>query len=149
MISHFTLPRSFSKVYPVAARADGVRIWDIEGREYIDLSGSAAVNFIGFGVEDVADAMAAQAQQITIRPFQPVHQLRSRRSLPARCSEFAGPAFEGGAVFFTCGGSEAVETALKLARQYQVETGHPERYEIISRRTGVPRRHARSVGSKR
>ena len=45
----------------------------------------------------------------------------------AEVLEFAGPAFQGGAVFFTCGGSEAVESALKLARQYQVETGHPEK----------------------
>ena len=132
MLSHFTLPRSFSKVYPVAARADGVRIWDVEGREYIDLSGSAAVNFIGFGVQDVVDAMSAQASEL---PF--VHSSQFTTAIAEEFAgevlEFAGPAFEGGAVFFTCGGSEAVETALKLARQYQVEIGHPERYEVISR----------------
>src|SRR6058998_2807526 len=48
--------------------------------------------------------------------------------------DFAGDGFSGGAVFFTSGGSEAVETALKLARQYQVEIGESTRHRIISRR---------------
>ena len=47
--------------------------------------------------------------------------------------EFAGDNFRGGAVYFTCGGSESVETALKLARQYQVETGETKRYQVLSR----------------
>ena len=58
--------------------------------------------------------------------------------------EFAGPAFEGGAVFFTCGGSEAVESALKLARQFQVESGHSERYQVISRRQSY---HGATLGA--
>lgn len=132
MSSRSIFPRSFSKHYPIAARALGSRIWDIDGREYIDLSGSAAVNFIGYGVEDVVNAMAAQARDL---PFVHSSQFTTEiaEGFATEVLEFAGSAFEGGAVFFTCGGSEAVETALKLARQYQVETGHPERYEIISR----------------
>ena len=47
--------------------------------------------------------------------------------------EFAGEHFRGGAVYFTCGGSESIETALKLARQYQVEIGQAKRYQILSR----------------
>jgi adenosylmethionine-8-amino-7-oxononanoate aminotransferase len=47
--------------------------------------------------------------------------------------DFAGEHFRGGAVYFTCGGSESVETALKLARQYQVEIGQSERHQILSR----------------
>jgi len=137
------LPRSFAKTYPVAARADGARIWDIEGREYIDLSGSAAVSFVGFGIEDIAEAMAAQARHL---PF--VHSSQFTTEIAERFAaevlEFAGPAFAGGAVFFTCGGSEAVETALKLARQFQVETGHAERYEIISRQQAY---HGATLGA--
>lgn len=137
------LPRSFSKDYPVAARAIGSRIWDIEGREFVDLSGSAAVNFVGYGVEDIADAMAAQAREL---PFVHSRQFTSEvaERFAAEVLEFAGPAFEGGAVFFTCGGSEAVETALKLARQYQIEAGHPERFEIISRRQSY---HGATLGA--
>ena len=116
----------------MAARAQGTRIWDVDGREYIDLSGSAAVNFIGFGVDSIVEAMSKQASRL---PF--VHSSQFTTEIGERFAAevlaFAGPAFEGGAVFFTCGGSEAVESALKLARQYQVETGHPERFEVISR----------------
>src|SRR5262249_28809696 len=46
---------------------------------------------------------------------------------------FAGPNFHGGSVYFTSGGSESIETALKLARQYQIEIGQPERYQVLSR----------------
>lgn len=143
MNSSSLLPRSFRKIYPVAAHAEGSRIWDAQGREYIDLSGSAAVSFIGFGVDDVVDAMAVQARQL---PFVHSSQFTTECSerYAAAILEFAGPAFEGGAVFFTSGGSEAVETALKLARQYQVETGHAERYEIISRRQAY---HGATLGA--
>ena len=130
--SRAVLPRSFRKNYPVAVRGSGARLWDSEGREYIDLSGSAAVNFIGFGNDDVAAAMATQARNL---PF--VHSSQFTTEIAERFAaevlDFAGPSFDGGAVFFTCGGSEAVETALKIARQFQIEAGHPERYEIISR----------------
>ena len=58
--------------------------------------------------------------------------------------DFAGPAFEGGAVFFTSGGSEAVESSLKLARQFQVESGHAERYQVVSRRQSY---HGATLGA--
>ena len=58
--------------------------------------------------------------------------------------EFAGPEFDGGAVFFTSGGSESVESALKLARQYQVESGHIERYQVVSRRQSY---HGATLGA--
>ncbi len=58
--------------------------------------------------------------------------------------DFAGPAFRGGAVFFTSGGSESVESALKLARQYQVESGHSERYQVVSRRQSY---HGATLGA--
>ncbi len=51
----------------------------------------------------------------------------------AELLEFAGPNFTGGAVYFTSGGSESVETALKMARQYQVEIGETKRYQILAR----------------
>jgi adenosylmethionine-8-amino-7-oxononanoate aminotransferase len=137
------LPRSFAKNYPVASHADGARVWDREGREYIDLAGSAAVNFIGYGVSDVADAIGAQALDLAfVHSSQFTTEVAER--FAAELLQFAGPAFANGAVFFTCGGSEAVETALKLARQYQVETGHPERYEIISRQQAY---HGATLGA--
>src|SRR5690349_7120987 len=58
--------------------------------------------------------------------------------------EFAGENFRGGAVYFTCGGSEAVETALKLARQYQVEIGQTKRYQVLSRKQSY---HGSTLGA--
>jgi len=125
--------RSFHKTFPVAVRGEGVWLWDKSGKKYLDFSGSAAVNFIGHGVGEVAEAMAQQARQLE---FAHTSQFvtEAAEQFAQEVLEFAGDGFRGGAVYFTCGGSEAVETAFKLARQYQVETGHPSRYQIISRK---------------
>jgi adenosylmethionine-8-amino-7-oxononanoate aminotransferase len=126
------LRRSFRKPYPVAVRGEGVYVWDAEGKRYLDFSGSAAVNFIGHGVPEISDAMVEQARQLefvhTSQFTTPVAEEFAQELL-----DFAGEHFQGGAVYFTCGGSEAVETALKLARQYQVEIGQPRRHQILSR----------------
>lgn len=126
------LRRSFRKAYPEAVRGEGVYLWDGDGRRYLDFSGSAAVNFIGHGVREISAAMSRQAGMLEF-----VHSSQFSTSVAEQYAqellEFAGENFRGGAVYFTCGGSEAVETALKLARQYQVEIGHGERYQILSR----------------
>ncbi len=76
--------------------------------------------------------MAAQAKQ-----FEFVHSSQFTTPVAEEYAlellDFAGKNFEGGCVYFTCGGSESVETALKLARQYQVEIGQTSRYQVISR----------------
>jgi adenosylmethionine-8-amino-7-oxononanoate aminotransferase len=124
--------RSFREACPVVVRGKGVHLWDEEGKRYLDFSGSAAVNFIGHGVTEIADAMAAQAKQVEFaysgQFTTPVAEAYGRELL-----EFAGDNFRGGCVYFTSGGSESIETALKLARQYQVEIGQPRRYQVISR----------------
>jgi adenosylmethionine-8-amino-7-oxononanoate aminotransferase len=126
------MPRSFRKQYPRAVRGEKAWLWDERGNKYLDLAGSAAVSFIGHGDPEIAQAIADQFGQLefahTSQFATPVAEDFARELL-----EFAGPAFEGGMVYFTSGGSEAVETALKLARHYQVESGHGERYKIISR----------------
>ncbi len=137
------LRRSFRKPFPVAVRGEGVFVWDAEGKRYLDFSGSAAVNFIGHGVAEIAAAMVEQAGRIefvhTSQFTTPVAEKFAQELL-----EFAGEHFRGGAVYFTCGGSESVETALKLARQYQVEAGHPERYRVISRQQSY---HGSTLGA--
>jgi adenosylmethionine-8-amino-7-oxononanoate aminotransferase len=126
------LPRSFRKKYPVAVKGEGAWIWDADGKRYFDLSGSAAVNFIGHGDPAIAKAMSAQAGALEfVHSSQFTSQIAEE--LAAEVLHFAGPAFEGGGVFFTCGGSEAVETALKLGRQYQVEVGQTQRTRFLSR----------------
>jgi adenosylmethionine-8-amino-7-oxononanoate aminotransferase len=126
------LRRSFKKTFPPAVRGDGVYLWDARGKQYLDFSGSAAVNFIGHGVAEIAAAMSAQAKQLEF-----VHSSQFTTPMAeeyaAELLDFAGESFSGGCVYFTCGGSESVETALKLARQYQVEIGQSKRYQVISR----------------
>jgi len=126
------LRRSFRKTFPPAVRGEGFYPWDGGGKRYLDFSGSAAVNFIGHGVGEIAAAMAAQAKQLEF-----IHSSQFTTPVAeeyaAELLEFAGKNFEGGCVYFTCGGSESVETALKLARQYQVEIGQSKRYQVISR----------------
>lgn len=126
------LRRSFRKQFPAAVRGDGVYVWDAEGNKYLDLAGSAAVNFIGHGVPEISTAMAEQAAKLefvhTSQFTTPVAEEYARELLA-----FAGEHFRDGAVYFTSGGSESVETALKLARQYQVEVGHDSRHQILSR----------------
>lgn len=135
--------RSFRRSFPQAVRGDGVWLWDSEGNRYLDFSGSAAVNFIGHGVKEISRAMAKQAQRLEF-----VHSSQfvtpQAEEFAAELLEFAGRNFRGGAVYFTSGGSEAVETALKLARQYQVEIGQGSRFRILSRRQSY---HGATLGA--
>jgi adenosylmethionine-8-amino-7-oxononanoate aminotransferase len=113
-------------------RGEGAYLWDVQGKKYLDFSGSAAVNFIGHGVAEIVQAMTEQARSLEFvhgsQFTTPIAEQYARELL-----EFAGEHFRGGAVYFCSGGSEAIETALKLARQYQVEVGNFGRSQIISR----------------
>ncbi len=137
------LHRSLNKAYPVAVRGEGVWLLDAAGRKILDFASSAVVNFIGHGDPAVARAMAQQASQLEF-----AHSSNFTTDVAEQFAQelldFAGPAFHDGAVFFTSGGSESVETALKLARQYQVESGHSERYQIVSRRQSY---HGATLGA--
>jgi len=135
--------RSFRKDFPTAVRGEGVYLWDAAGNRYLDLAGSAAVNLIGHGVPEISAAMGAQAAQLefvhTSQFTTPVAEEYAKELLA-----FAGEHFRGGAVYFTSGGSESIETALKLARQYQVEIGQPNRHQILSRRQSY---HGSTLGA--
>jgi adenosylmethionine-8-amino-7-oxononanoate aminotransferase len=137
------LRRSFRKDFPTAVRGEGVYLWDAAGKKYLDFSGSAAVNFIGHGVPEISAAMAAQAAKLefvhTSQFTTPVAEEYAQELLT-----FAGENFRGGAVYFTSGGSESIETALKLARQYQVEIGQKQRYQILSRQQSY---HGSTLGA--
>ena len=118
-------------------------MWDSDGNKYLDLAGSAAVNFIGHGVQEISAAMAEQAAKLefvhTSQFTTPVAEEYAQELLA-----FAGEHFRGGAVYFTSGGSESIETALKLARQYQVEIGQGRRYQILSRQQSY---HGSTLGA--
>ena len=137
------LHRALNKTFPVVVRGEGAWLFDADGRKYLDFASSAVVNFIGHGDPAIVRAMAEQASQIEFAHSSnfttEVVELFAQELL-----DFAGPAFRDGAVFFTSGGSEAVESALKLARQYQVETGRSERYQVVSRRQSY---HGATLGA--
>ena len=126
-------PRSFLKSYPRAVRGEGCFIFTSEGRRYLDASGGAAVVTIGHGVEEVARAMSEQAGQLAYVHSSQFHTAITDR-LAQRILALAPRGMRaGGRVYFTSGGSEATETALKLARQYWLERGDRKRWRVISR----------------
>src|SRR6266568_830295 len=137
------LRRSFRKEFPAAVRGEGIYVLDADGNQYLDLAGSAAVNFIGHGVPEISAAMAEQAAKLefvhTSQFTTPVAEAYAEELLA-----FAGEHFRGGAVYFTCGGSESIETALKLARQYQFEIGQTARHQILSRQQSY---HGSTLGA--
>ncbi len=126
---------------PEAVRAEGVRIYDRDGKAYIDASGGAAVSCLGHGHPAVLEALAAQA-----RDLQYVHT----GSFTHRAQEELADAILADApaglshAFFVSSGSEAVEAALKLARQYYLEIGQPERRRFIARRQSY---HGNTLGA--
>jgi adenosylmethionine-8-amino-7-oxononanoate aminotransferase len=137
-------PRNFRKSYLTAARGEGCWIIDQAGRRYLDASGQAAVVNIGHGVAEIGRAMAEQSSQLA---FAHTTQFRSdpAEKLARRLLALAPPNFRsGGRVYFTSGGSEGTETAIKLARQFHLESGQPSRYRVVSRRQSY---HGSTLGA--
>ena len=133
--------RHSRKVYPTAVRGQGIYIYDSTGKRYIDGSAGAAVVGIGHGVKEITEAMVRQAEKIS---FAHGSHFTSEASIEL-ASRLIRLAPEGlTRVYFLSGGSEAVETAVKLARQYQVERGKPEKYKVISRWTSY---HGNTLGA--
>ncbi len=126
-------PRNFKKTFPIAARGEGCWIIDESGRRFLDASGQAAVVSIGHGVPEIGRAMAEQSSQIAFAHTSQFHTSPAEK-LAERLLALAPANFrKGGRVYFTSGGSEATETAIKLVRQYHLEAGQKNRYRVISR----------------
>jgi len=110
------------------ARAEGVWIHDTKGRAYIDASGGPMAVNLGHGDARVIDAIKRQ-----LDAFAYVHPTLANRPRADLCDAIASVTPEGfNASYLVSGGSEAVETALKIARQYHVATGAPGKHKIIS-----------------
>ena len=139
-MSHL-LHRHAKSQLPVAVRGQGLEIFDAEGKAYIDASGGAAVSCLGHGHPHVLAAMRAQLDALAYAhtsffTSEPAERLADR---------LIADAPEGlSHVYLVSGGSEAVEAALKMARQYAVETGQPERRHIIARRQSY---HGNTLGA--
>lgn len=126
---------------PLAVRGEGVFIYDRHGNRYLDGCSGALVANLGHGREDIARAIADQAARLAY-----VHA-GAFTTEPAETLARMLAALAPGdlnRVFLVSGGSEATETALKMARQYWVGRGRPEKYLVISRRLSY---HGATLGA--
>jgi adenosylmethionine-8-amino-7-oxononanoate aminotransferase len=125
----------------VAQRGDGVYLFDAQGRRYLDGSGGAAVSCLGHGHPRIIEAIVRQAQSLAFAHT----AFLSSEPAEALAEWLCDRAPAGiGKVYFLSGGSEATETALKLARQYHVARGESERSVFISRRQSY---HGNTLGA--
>ncbi|MDP9919802.1 adenosylmethionine-8-amino-7-oxononanoate aminotransferase [Variovorax boronicumulans] len=133
--------RHLRQTPPVAASAQGMFIRDAEGREYLDASGGAAVSSLGHGHPEVMAAMHAQIDTLAYAHT----SFFTSEVAEQLADELIGSAPEGMShVYLVSGGSEAVESALKMARQYFVEIGQPQRTHFIARRQSY---HGNTLGA--
>lgn len=122
--------RRMGQHHPILQYGEGVYLYDEEGNRYLDASGGPLVTNIGHGVHEIAEAMGEQAHQAAY--------MHATMFTSAAIENYANALSEitplpDAKFYFLSSGSEAVEAALKLARQIQVERGHPNRHIPISR----------------
>ena len=127
--------------YPTAVAGDGPYLIDAQGRRYLDACGGAAVSCLGHSDPQVRNAIAEQVANMAYAhssffTSQPMEQLAD--FLVERAPEGIE------SVYFVSGGSEAVEAALKMARQYFLEIGQPQRRHVIARRQSY---HGNTLGA--
>tara|TARA_R110002020_G_scaffold40118_3_gene118707 strand:+ start:1082 stop:2428 length:1347 start_codon:yes stop_codon:yes gene_type:complete len=126
---------------PVLSEARGVYMWDVDGKRYLDGSSGAMVSNIGHSNPRVLDAMRRQMEKSTFG-YRLHFETESSEKLAAKLASLSPDGMEK--VFFVSGGSEAVESAIKLARQYAVTVGHGSRWKVISRN---PSYHGSTLGA--
>ena len=139
---HFTRMSSYTDGdVPVIVRGSGPYVYDQHGKRYLDGLAGLFVSQIGHGRTEVAEAAAAQASELAYFPLWSYAHPRAIE-LAARLADLAPGDLTR--VFFTTSGSEAVESAWKLAKQYFKAIGQPGRYKVISREIAY---HGTSMGA--
>lgn len=139
-MSH-VFPRHCRKSPPIAVRGEGCYLYDSTGKAYLDGSGGAAVSCLGHGD---ADVIAAVQKQVADLAFAHTGFLTSEPAEELADLLVANAPGDLDRVYFVSGGSEATESAIKLARQYFVETGQPERKHLIARQQSY---HGNTLGA--
>lgn len=124
-----------------ARTAQGITITDSQGKEYIDASGGAAVSCLGHGHPDVLAALHAQLDQLAYAHTS-FFTTAVAEELAEHLASHAPPGLNN--VYLVSGGSEAVEAALKMARQHVVEIGQPRRTRFVARRQSY---HGNTLGA--
>jgi adenosylmethionine-8-amino-7-oxononanoate aminotransferase len=126
---------------PTIVRGDGAYVWDASGKRYLDGLAGLFVVQVGHGRQELADAMAKQASELAYFPIWSY----AHPSAIALAERLAGLApGDLNRVFFTAGGSEAVESAWKLARSYYRKVGKPLKHKVISRQVAY---HGTTMGA--
>lgn len=140
MSSH-VFHRSLRTAYPTVARGDGCYLIDTQGKRYLDASGGAAVSCLGHSNARVIEAIKMQLDAV---PYAHTAFLTNApmEALADRLTRCAPEGLDW--VYFVSGGSEAIEAALKLARQYFLEIGQPQRTRFIARRQSY---HGNTLGA--
>ena len=130
---------------PVAVRGDGCYIVDADGGRYLDASGGAAVSCLGHSHPAVVDAIRDQVGRLPYAHTAFFGNGPMEALAEHLVTRFPGPVGRRpGKVYFVSGGSEAVEAAIKMARQYFVEVGQPQRRHVIARRQSY---HGNTLGA--
>lgn len=133
--------RQLQQVPPTAVRGEGIYLFDVQGKRYLDASGGAAVSCLGHAHPDVLAAMHAQIDRLAYA-HTGFFTTEVAEQLANRLVETAPEGMSH--VYFVSGGSEAMEAALKMARQYFVEIGQPQRQHFIARRQSY---HGNTLGA--
>ena len=133
--------RQLSRSYPTAVGGGGVEIFDAEGKRYIDASGGAAVSCLGHNHAGVVQAIKDQLDQLAYA-HTGFFTSEPAEALADHLTSVAPDGLEQ--VYFVSGGSEAVEAAMKLARQYFLELGEPDRRYFIARKQSY---HGNTLGA--
>ncbi len=139
-MSH-VFPRHTKSTLPTAVGGEGCYLIDSTGKQYFDGSGGAAVSCLGHGNQTVIEAIKAQLDKLAF-----AHTGFFTSEPAEELAEFLVDRAPDGLerVYFVSGGSEAVEAAIKLARQYQIERGQPSRHRLISRKQSY---HGNTLGA--
>jgi adenosylmethionine-8-amino-7-oxononanoate aminotransferase len=130
----FAKPAADASAFTTIVRGEGAAVFDADGKRYVDALASLWFCGVGHGRAEVADAIGAQARQLAA-----FHTFERYTNEPADrlAAELVAIApMPDARVFFTSSGSEAVDSAMKLARLAQARAGHPERTIIVSRTNG-------------
>lgn len=126
---------------PTVARAEGIYAWDTDGKRYIDACSGAIVAQLGHAHPAIRDAMLAQLDQVAFA-YRTQFENQPALDLADKLISLVGGGYDR--VFFSGGGSESVESALKLARQYWFSKGERQRSVFIARK---PSYHGSTMGA--
>jgi len=126
---------------PMLDRAEGIYMWDTQGKRYIDGSSGAMVSNIGHSNPAVLEAMRAQMETSTFG-YRLHFQTEASERLAAKTAALSPEGLNK--VFFVSGGSEAVESTLKMARQFALTQNQSQRFKVISR---YPSYHGSTLGA--